>query len=126
MLYQRNQLEGLYSIINQKLDKLSFSIQTQYKFLKLKKVVQEELQLYYNQLAGLRQFVEVDEQGQPVVSEDGGIRIKEEDIENCTKLINEINQMEIQLPDIYFSLDELENLGLTLAELDKLSPFIKE
>lgn len=126
MLYQRNQLEGLYSIINQKLDKLSFSIQTQYKFLKLKKVAQEELQLYYNQLAGLRQFVEVDEQGQPVVSEDGGIRIKEEDIENCTKLINEINQMEIQLPDIYFSLDELENLGLTLAELDKLSPFIKE
>lgn len=126
MLYQRNQLEGLYSIINQKLDKLSFSIQTQYKFLKLKKIVQEELQLYYNQLAGLRQFVEVDEQGQPVVSEDGGIRIKEEDIENCTKLINEINQMEIQLPDIYFSLDELENLGLTLAELDKLSPFIKE
>lgn len=126
MLYQRNQLEGLYSIINQKLDKLSFSIQTQYKFLKLKKVVQEELQLYYNQLAGLRQFVEVDEQGQPVVSEDGGIRIKEEDIENCTKLINEINRMEIQLPDIYFSLDELENLGLTLAELDKLSPFIKE
>ena len=126
MLYQRNQLEGLYSIINQKLDKLSFSIQTQYKFLKLKKVVQEELQLYYNQLAGLRQFIEVDEQGQPVVSEDGGIRIKEEEIGNCTKLINEINQMEIQLPDIYFSLDELENLGLTLAELDKLSPFIKE
>ena len=126
MLYQRNQLEGLYSIINQKLDKLSFSIQTQYKFLKLKKVVQEELQLYYNQLAGLQQFIEVDEQGQPVVSEDGGIRIKEEEIGNCTKLINEINQMEIQLPDIYFSLDELENLGLTLAELDKLSPFIKE
>lgn len=126
MLYQRNQLEGLYSIINQKLDKLSFSIQTQYKFLKLKKIVQEELQLYYNQLAGLQQFIEVDEQGKPVVSEDGGIRIKEEEIGNCTKLINEINQMEIQLPDIYFSLDELENLGLTLAELDKLSPFIKE
>jgi hypothetical protein len=42
------------------------------------------------------------------------------------KAVTEIQEIEIQIPDIYFSLDELEDLGLTLYELDVLEPFIKE
>jgi len=37
----------------------------------------------------------------------------------------EMNNRQITLPDIYFSLDELEPLGLTLGELELLEPFIK-
>ena len=37
----------------------------------------------------------------------------------------ELNGLEIQIPDIYFSLDELEPIGLTLGQLELLEPFIK-
>ena len=39
--------------------------------------------------------------------------------------IEEINSIQVQFPDIYFSLEELEPLGLTLGELELLEPFIK-
>jgi hypothetical protein len=42
------------------------------------------------------------------------------------KAITEIQEVEIQVSDIYFSLDELEDLGLTFYELNVLEPFIKE
>ena len=61
----------------------------------------------------------------PIVLADGGIKIKQDCIKECSEKINEINNRQIQLPDIYFSLDELEPLGLTLGELELLDSFIK-
>lgn len=126
MLIKRNTLESLYKVIDIKLNNLTFSIQTQYKFLKLKKVLQEELQLYYTQLAALTAFFELDDDGNPIVSEDGGVKIKEDSYDECNRISDEINAVQIQVPDLYFSLDELQGLGLTLQELEVLEPFIKE
>ena len=36
-----------------------------------------------------------------------------------------MNNRQFSLPDIYFSLEELEPLGLTFGELELLDPFIK-
>ena len=54
------------------------------------------------------------------------LKIKTEYLEQCKDDIQTINSIVTQLPDIYFSLDELENLQLTFAELEILMPFIKE
>ena len=40
-------------------------------------------------------------------------------------MIDKMNNLEIQIPDIYFTLDELESLNLTLNELLILEKFIK-
>lgn len=39
--------------------------------------------------------------------------------------MNKMNNLEVQLPDLFFSFDELEELDLTLEQLETLEPFIK-
>lgn len=125
MLITRGKLESLYNI-TLKLSSKQFSIQTQYKFLKLKKSLLDELDIYREQRAGLQRFFELDEEGNPIMLDANTIKIKEGEHEELYKVIDEIESVEIQIPDIYFSLDELENLGLTLDDLETLDQFIKE
>ena len=126
MIYKNENVQYLYQLLS-KIKTKSFSVQTQYKFLKIMKVVQNELEIYQEQKRSLIQnYAQFDEDGQLIVSKEGGIKIKEECLEECAKKIDEINSLSIQIPDIYFSLEELEPLGLTLGELELLEPFIKD
>ena len=126
MIYKNENLQFLQQLLS-KIKLMNFSIQTQYKFLKISKAVENELEIYEEQRKSLIQsYAEFDDKGQLIVSEEGGIKIKEECLQECVKKINEINSLQITFPDIYFSLDELEPLGLTLGELELLEPFIKD
>ena len=125
MLYAHKNIQGLEELL-EKLKKQSFFIETQYKFLKINKTLKEERDLFAEQsLYLLSNYAEKDENGQIITKEDGGIKIKEDKLKECASKVQEINNMEVQFPDIYFSLDELEPLGLTLKELELLEPFIK-
>ena len=125
MLYAHKNIQGLEELL-EKLKKQSFSIETQYKFLKINKTLKEERDLFAEQsLYLLSNYAEKDENGQIITKDDGGIKIKEDKLKECASKVQEINNMEVQFPDIYFSLDELEPLGLTLEELELLDPFIK-
>lgn len=125
MIYKNENLQSLQQLLS-KIKTMNFSIQTQYKFLKIAKVVKSELEISEEQKESLIQsYAEFDDKGQLIISEQGGIKIKEECLQECAKKVNEINSLQITFPDIYFSLDELEPLGLTLGELELLEPFIK-
>ena len=124
MIYKNEYLPFLNQLLV-KIKTMNFSIQTQYKFLKILKAVNEELIIYEEQRNSLIESYAEFDNGNPVINENGGIKIKEGCLEDCKKKIDEINAMQIALPDIYFSLDELEPLGLTLGELELLEPFIK-
>lgn len=124
MLIDRTKLPYLMDIIAKNAQK-HFNIQTQYKFLKLKQAIEKEDEIYREQIILLRDYCEVDENGEYIRDQQGGIKIKEDKKVECNQLLNEINQVQIQLPDIYFSLDELEPLELTLNELELLSIFLK-
>ena len=78
MVYSNGRLYMLNALI-EKVKGLNFSIQTQYKFLKINKVVQSELDIYEQQRADLvKKYAEYDENGKLIVSEDGGVKIKKE------------------------------------------------
>jgi len=62
MLIKRSILDSLSQIITN-LSSKQFSIQTQYKFLKLNRALAEELEIYHEQRAGLQRFFELDENG---------------------------------------------------------------
>ena len=125
MIYNSGNLHALRTLLD-KIKKLHFSVQTQYKFLKISKVVLSELDIFEQQRQSLiESYAEFDENNKLIVSENGGIKIKEECLQECIDKINEINAIQITFPDIYFSLDELEPLDLTLGELEILEPFIK-
>lgn len=125
MLYKTEKIPDLYKLI-QRLKKLNFSIETQYKFLKLSKAIEEEMQIINQQNNQLIQdYCERDSQGNPIINKDSGYKIKEDKIQECAKKIQELNSIQIKLPDVYFSFDELEPLQLTLGELELLDQFVK-
>lgn len=125
MIYKSQNVDALSGLINEIKGK-TFDINTQYKFLKISKALQEEISIITEQKEFLLQsYADKDANGKLIFSPDGGIKIKEDCLLACADKINEINNRQITLPDIYFSLDELEPLGLTLGELELLDPFIK-
>lgn len=126
MIIKRYKLDSLEQIFNKLLSQ-TFAVQTQYKFLKLKKSIEEEIEIYRIQYASLLdQFCEKDEEGNLITDGANGYKVDPKKMPEVEKAVTEIQEVEIQIPDIYFSLDELENLGLTFYELNVLEPFIKE
>ena len=125
MLIKRQYIKEVNEIIK-KLEKQKFDIKIQYKFIKIKKAIQDEEYIYQEQLKlNCESFFEKDSNDQPITSSDGAFKIKADKTAECYFLINQMNNLEVQIPDIYFSLDELEPLNLTLGELSVLEPFIK-
>lgn len=126
MIIKRYKLDSLEQIFNKLLSQ-TFAVQTQYKFLKLKKSIEEEIEIYRIQYASLLdQFCEKDEDGNLITDGANGYKVDPKKMPEIEKAVTEIQEVEIQVPDIYFSLDELEDLGLTFYELNVLEPFIKE
>ena len=109
-----------------KLKEKTFDINTQYKFIKLSKVIKEESQYAVEQeLLLFNAYGERDEKGQFIANEQGGVKIKQDCLAECLEKLTQLSKRTVQLPDLYFSIDELQELGLTLGELEILEPFIK-
>ena len=109
-----------------KLKEKTFDINTQYKFIKLSKVIKEESQYAVEQeLLLFYAYGERDEKGQFIANEQGGVKIKQDCLAECLEKLTQLSKRTVQLPDLYFSIDELQELGLTLGELEVLEPFIK-
>ena len=125
MLIKRDKIKQINSLINS-LNKKKFNINTQYKFIKIKKAIEEEENIYQEQIKiNCENFFEKDENGQPIINKNGGYKIKSDKLSECYSLMNQMNNLEVQIPDIYFSLDELEELNLSLEDLSNLESFIK-
>ena len=125
MLIKRNQISQILNIIENNKNK-RFDINTQYKMLLIKKKIKEDLELVEEQYQILLNlYGEVNEEGEFVKTEDGGIKLKEGYQSECQKKIQEFNQLDVTIPDVYFTIEELESLNLTLFELEVLEPFIK-
>lgn len=124
MIIQRNTLPILSNIFS-RISDTKFDINTQYKLLKIKKAIEEEEELYLTQLDRLQEYCLKDENGNLIKNEEGGYAIDAEKAQECADIVKEINSIQIQIPDIQFSLDELTPLQLTFKELEVLDPFIK-
>ena len=70
-------------------------------------------------------YGERDENEHLIQDESKGIKIKQEYLVECSQKIHDIYELDIQMPDIYFSFDELNSLNLTLRDLELLESFIK-
>ena len=116
---------GLKDLIVSIRDK-SFSIKTQYKFLKLAKALDSELMIINEQKQRLiEKYVQTDENGEYIVNEDDGLVIKDDLVQEFQQKLLELDEMEIELPDLTFTLEELEDLKLSLQEIFYLEKFIE-
>ena len=117
MLIKRTEIQKIENLILS-LSKEKFNIKTQ--------AIKNEQEIYQEQIQlNCEPFLEKDDRGIPKMNESGGYKIKEDKITECYLLMNKMNNLEVQLPDLFFSFDELEELDLTLEQLEILEPFIK-
>ena len=125
MIIKRKDINGLNNLI-MKLKDQKFDINLQYKIIKIKRSIKEEIEIYKEQIyQNCQDFFELDENGMPIVNETGGYKVKSEKIQECNQMVERLSNVDIQVPDIYFSLEELSTLGLTMEELEIFMPFIK-
>lgn len=88
----------------------------------------EKIQQFYNQEMTkiINKYGARDAEDKLVPSDNGqGVKIKEEEINNCYTEINQLENTEVDVPDYCFSIDELESLSLTPMEVNIIIPFIK-
>ena len=120
-LYQILNLPHVYETILEK--NLPFSLA--YKLNKLAEAVNKELEFYRNSMTKLIDEYAEKENGQPVLLENGDIKIIPEKINECQQRINELQNVEITI-DVSFTPEELEPLEMSIKDLQNLMPFIKE
>lgn len=126
MKIKRYELEAIRQVINMIGDKKA-PIKTQYKIVKLKKIADEEQQIYQDLIdKNCSVFLEKDEAGNPIPHENGGFKIQEGKVDECNKVISDLLETEVEIGDFKFGFDELEVLDLTIAQTDAFMPIIEE
>ena len=106
-------------------DKLE--IQTAYKIFKLNKSVEEHIRFYDENLKKIIDtYAMYDEQGQLKRDEKNGILISKDNIDICTKKIQELNECLVDIPEIYFYINEFDGIKLSLEALEPIFPLIVE
>ena len=123
-MYQILEFQKLYMELKDR----SMPFKTARKFSKLFNKLEEEIVFYQENFKKLvDKYSEKDEEGNPVLLDDGqGIKIKEDLITECNMKVDELNNLDVEITDIKFNEEELENLNLTIGEVSFLIPFIEE
>ena len=97
-----------------------------YKIMKFYKSIEIEGVFYNNKRKEIVDlYAEKDENGQPVV-ENGMIRIYADKTSEASAAMQELESMEVEAPNIRFTLAELEGLELSIADMYALDAFIDE
>lgn len=104
------------------------AIKTAYRLTKLTKAIENELGFYREKLqAIINQYAQLDENGKPVPTEDGaGVKLRPETEADCYAAIYELQDIEVELPDIKFTFDEFEGTQLTIAQINTAMNFFEE
>lgn len=101
-------------------------INTKYKLLKLERLLKDEFEITNMLLNELSlKYIELDEKGQPIVNEEGAMKIQSDKTFQLNKELAEFYTFKIQIPEFFFSLDEFEKTEVSWEELESLIPFIK-
>lgn len=117
-----------YQNLYAKLKDRQMPVKIAYKLNKLNAQLATEVVFYQESVQKiLSECAQKDEEGNYIPNEDQtGVMIKPELLEECHTKINELQNLKVPIPDITFTLDELDCLGITPAELDCLIPLIQE
>ena len=98
-----------------------------YKIMKFCKSVATEEEFYNNKRNEIiNTYAVKDENGQIVADDNGMIKIVPDKIAEANSAIAELNSIEVEAPSVRFTLDELEGLDMSVADMFALDAFIEE
>lgn len=117
MTVKRDLLSNLYNTIQIIKKDQNIDITNKYYFLKIEKIVDEELKLTQQLFEELS-----NKYGEKT---ENGIKIKDEYLQLVGEQIFNFNETDIIFPDISFQIETFEKMNLTWEQLESLMPFIK-
>lgn len=123
-MYQIIPFENFYTRIKS----CVLPIKISYKFSKLARAIEQEKTFYQSKVQEIiEEYGERDENGELKLTDDKtAFVIKEDKVLECQQKMNELLELEIDIEEIKFSIDDLEDLKLSPQEMDALIPFITE
>ena len=120
-----SEIEKLYTTLKQ-LNEKEMPIKISYKFSKIFSQISTDFEFYSKKIQEiLFKYGEKDEEGNFIVK-DGMVPFQKDYADLAMKELDELNSIDITLPEYQFSLEELEPLSLTPAQVSSLTNFIKE
>lgn len=104
------------------------SIKTAYKMNKIyERAVQEQTFIQKQQQKIAEKYAQRDTSGNLLLTDDKtDILVEPSKMNECKKALRELAEIEVELPDYNFTLDELEPLKLSINDLQPLMNFICE
>lgn len=108
-----------------KSQKLPFK--TSYHLTILAQEVEKHIGFYQEKFRELiMNYAKKDEEGNLVPSEDGsGVMLAEETMQEAYSKLAELRDLDVELPDIKISIDDLSEVELSIVEMNVILPFIK-
>lgn len=113
--------------VYEKLKTIKMPIRIAYKFAKIASQYRDDYRFYQEQMAViLNEFVEKDENGQPVKAGEG-FALKKDSMEQFSNRVQVLASQKIDDPISRFTLEDLDGWGeITPSELESLIPFTTE
>ena len=123
-MYEIIELYNFYQTIKD----TKMPLKTTYKFSRLMRQVEKDMDFYIEEFQKLIQaYAKTNEDGSYCFSPDGqSIEIIDGKQAECNTKIMELRNLEIEIESVTFTLEELDSLNLSIAELGCLMPFIEE
>lgn len=113
----------------EKLKDIKMSIKTAYKLSKLSNLLDNEIAFYQEQYKKIIDlYAEKDENGNYKFVDENqqNIKIQSDKVKEASSAFEELQNLEVELPDIYFTLDEFEKIEITPEDISGIIDFIKE
>lgn len=126
MLIKMKDILGFSSFYNEvKSQKLSMKVS--YNIARLAKAIEQELEFYREKFSAIvQEYSDKDENGNPIPTDDGGIKIKPGFEHECYHAIDELQNLDVELPDVKFSIEDFGNVEIEPITVNLIIPFIKE
>lgn len=99
---------------------------TAYKFMKILDETEKDYQFYLDKTREvIQEYGKRDADGQLIIEENGSVRIDEEKIAEAQQKMDEMADIEIELPEKYFvKLSNLEELKISCRKMRAFMPII--
>ena len=123
-MYQITDFPSLFSKV--KSQKLPFK--TAYRLTLLAQEIQKHIDFYQESFRNLlMEYGKKDENGNVMPTEDGqGVLLAEETMAEAYQKLAELRELDVELPDTKFSVDDFDKIEITAEEMFILMPFIGE
>ena len=122
-MYQITDFPSFFSKV--KSQKLPFK--TSYRLTLLTTEIEKHINYYQEQFRNLlMEYSKKDDEGNPVPTSDGqGVLLKEETMNEAYAKLNELRDLDVELPDTKFSPDDFGEIELSPEEMIVIMPFIE-